>query len=196
MFRSALLVLLCFASSVLGSAVTVAVMRAQPPAKAPTPQPEPDRDHLVAKSIALTDVNGAVRVRLQGDPAEPGAKGGLIVFYTDAGVPLLRAGLGAKGGPFVTLQNSELPNPEHKRISLSVEDSSARVDVGHGELSEIVLLSSPQGAPPTSLVGVLGRNGSEATLYTDPYGHATIEVKDLTTASIFRVPEWKPLLPK
>ncbi len=195
MIRHALLALLCFASSLLGSAVTLAVMRAEAP-PAPIAQEESNSDILVAKAITLTDANGAVRVRLQGDPAAQGLAGGLIVFYDEAGVPRLRAGLDAKDGAFVTLQNSDLPNPDHKRISLAVDDATARVDIGHGQLSEIVLVSAPPGVPPASFVGVLGRNGSEAALYTDPYGHATIEVKDLTTASIFRMPEWKPLLPR
>lgn len=195
MFRYALLILLCFTSSVLGSTVTIAVMRAEAP-PAPAAPEEPNNGDLFAKSISLTDGNGAVRVRLNGDPAAQGKNGNLIVFYDSGGAPVLRAGLGAKGGAFVTLQNSDLPNPDHKRVSLAVDDTTARVDIGHGGLSEIVLLSAPPGAPPASLIGVLGRNGSEAALYTDPYGHATIEVKDLTTASIFRMPEWKPLLPK
>ncbi len=195
MFRYALLILLCFASSVLGSAVTIALTRAEAPTVPAPPEPA-NTGVLVAKAITLIDDTGAVRVRIQGNPAAQGPNGGLIVLYDDAGAPRLRAGVDAKNGVFVTLQNTEIPNPDHKRISLAVDDSTARVDIGHGELSEIVLLSAPPGAPPASLVGVLGRNGSEASLYTDPYGHATIEVKDLTTKSIFRMPEWKPLLPK
>jgi len=194
MFRYALLILLCFASSVLGSAITIAAMRTEAPPPPAAPEPT-NTDVLVAKSIALTDETGAVRLRLQGSPI-PGPDGGLVVFYDESGMPRLRAGVDVKSGAFVTLQNTGLPNPDHKRITLAVNHTTARVDVGHGELSEIVLLSGPPGQPPASLVGVLGRNGSEASLYTDPYGHATIEVKDLTTAAIFRMPEWKPLLPK
>jgi hypothetical protein len=192
MLRYSLLALLCFVSSLAGSLVTVAVMR---PAPHEPPAPAKDESLLVAKALVLTDDSGAIRVRLQGDPAAPGLDGGLLVFYDGAGVPRLRAGLDTKGGPFVTLQNTELPNPDHKRITLAVTNDTARADIGHGQLSEIVFQSTPQGEPPSSVVSVLGRDGSEASLYTDPFGHATIEVKDLTTTSIFRQPELRPVLP-
>ncbi len=193
MLRYLMLALLCFVSSLAGSLVTVAAMR---PAPQLPPAPAEKESLLVAKAIVLTDDSGAVRVRIQGNPAATGPDAGLILFYDGAGVPRLRAGIDTKGGPYVTLQNTELPNPDHKRITLAVSDDTARVDIGHGELSEIVLQSAPPGAPPASVVRVLGRNGSDASLFTDPFGHATLEVKDLTTASIFRKPETKPLLPE
>ena len=50
-------------------------------------------------------------------------------------------------------------------------------------------------APPANLIEVNARNGSTAALLTDVFGHATVEVTDLTTKTIFRTPEEKPLLP-
>jgi len=193
MFRFALPAVLCFVSSLLGSAVTVAVMRATESDPLIPAEAIPIPDTLVAKELVLTDISGKVRMRLQGDP---GAYAGHLVMYDDGGAPRMRAGFDAEGSPFLMLQNTDLPNPDHKRITLAVSESTARLDVGHGQLTEIVLQSGPAAEPPASVVRVQGRNGSDASLYTDPYGHATIEVKDLTTATVFRAPEWKPLLPR
>lgn len=195
MLRYALPVILCFTSSLLGSVVTVAVMQPKEPSLSIPAESIPLPDTLVAKELLLTNLSGDIRMRLQGDTGE-GADAGHIVMYDDRGAPRLRAGFDSEGAPFVTLQNTDLPNPDHKRITLAVNDSTARLDVGHGQLTEIVMQSGPAAEPPASVVRVQGRNGSDASLYTDPYGHATIEVTDLTTASIFRAPEWKPLLPR
>ncbi len=195
MLRYVLPALLCFMSSLLGSAITLLAVHRYAPPPVISAESIPIPDTLMAKQIVLTDLAGNVHLRLQGDPGE-GADAGHIVMYDERGTPRLRAGFDADKQPFVTLQNSDLPNPDHKRITLAVSESTARLDIGHGQLTEVVLQSGPASQPPASVVRVQGRNGSDASLYTDPYGHATIEVKDLTTASIFRVPGWKPLLPR
>lgn len=195
MLRYVLPAVLCFASSLLGSAVTIAVLHSREPEPVLIAEPLALPATLSTKQLLLTDLAGNVRMRLQGEAGTENDPGHMVM-YDDRGAPRLRIGFDPDGEPFLTMQNTDLPNPDHKRITLAVNDSTARLDVGHGQLTEIVLLSSPAAEPPASVVRVQGRNGSDASLYTDPYGHATIEVKDLTTATIFRMPGWKPLLPR
>jgi hypothetical protein len=187
MLRIGLLTLLCFVSSLLGSAVTVFVMS---PAEEPSARPS---GYLVAKEIVLTDAAGRSRVRLQGE-AFAGAPGGQIVFYDDRDVPRMQLAMETRG-PVVTLRSSELPDPDHKRIRIAVDGATARIDVGHGELEELVIKSGPPTDVPANELRVVSRNGSTAGLFTDRFGHATLEVTDLTTATVFRVPEEGPLLP-
>lgn len=193
MLRIALICLLCFASSLLGSAVTVLVLTRTTPAPAAEPEPEPDRGTITAHEIVLTNQAGRTRVRLQGE-THAGAPGGQIVLYDDVDVPRMTLAMRAEG-PEITMLSSELPDPDHKRIRIAVDGRTARIDVGHGELEEIVLKSGMQTDPPANVIEVNARNGSTAALLTDTFGHATLEVTDLTTKSIFRSPEAKPLLP-
>ncbi len=195
MLRIALVCLLCFASSVLGSAVTLLALAPEEAAPAPAaePQPEPDRGILSAHELVLTDPSGRARIRLQGE-THAGAPGGQIVLYDDRDVPRMKLAMD-QTGPVITLVSSELPDPDHKRIRIAVDERTARIDVGHGQLDEVVIKSGMQTDPPANLVQVYGRNGSTAGLFTDVFGHATAEVTDLTTQTVFRAPEAKPLLP-
>jgi hypothetical protein len=187
MFRFALLALLCFASSLLGSAVTVLVLAPRDHAGPSAP------GYLAVHELVLTDASGRTRMRLQGETFA-GAPGGQIVFYDDRDVPRMELAMEG-GGPVITLRSSQLPDPDHRRIRIAVDQTTARIDAGHGELEEIVIKSGPPTEPPAHLIQVRGRNGSTAGLFTDPYGHATVEVTDLTTKSVFRAPEARPLLP-
>jgi len=187
MLRTIFVVVLCFLSSLLGSLVTVWVM--SPPEEEPAAAP----GYLAAHELVLTDARGRTRVRLQGE-SFAGAPGGQIVFYDEKDVPRITLALDATG-PTILLQSSELPDPDHKRVRLGVEEGIARVDIGHGELEEVVLKSGPATDPPANAVEIHARNGSMVSMFTDVFSHATFEVTDLTTKSLFRVPDEKPLLP-
>lgn len=180
--------LLCFVSSLLGSAITLVAARAMDKDR------EPPASRIVARELVLEDSAGRERLRLQGEPGSEEAA--QLVVYDENHTPRIRIAAAQDGGAYVSLMNSELPNPDHKRILLGVDATTARMEMGHGELTEIELRSGPPTAPPRNLIQVLARNGSQAAMYTDQYGHATIEVKDPATASLFRVPETKPLLPE
>jgi hypothetical protein len=158
---------------------------AAPPGESPA--------YIAAQEIVLTDAAGRTRIRLQGE-THAGAPGGQIVMYDEVDVPRMRLAMGADG-PEITLTTSELPDPDHKRIRLAIDGRTARIDVGHGDLQEIVIKSGMQTDPPANLVQVNGRNGSTSAMFTDVFGHATLEVTDLTTRSVLRAPEQKPLLP-
>ncbi len=192
MLRYAGLVLLCFMSSVLGSAVTL--LAAGP--RADEAGMEASGRTLVAQEIVLKDPSGTVRARLRAENSADGAAPGQLVLYDEHGASRLRAGAGAAGETYLVMANSSLPNPDHKRILLAVNASTARLEMGHGDLKEVTLQSAPPSSPPANLVRVRARNGSEAALYTDAYGHATAEVTDLTMTPIFRTPEWRPVLPE
>ena len=187
MLRIALICLLCFVSSLMGSAVTVMVL-----ARADN-EAQPAPGYLTAHEIVLTDSAGRTRMRLQGE-THAGAPGGGIVLYDDVDVPRLRLAMEPEG-PVITLTSSQLPDPDHKRIRIAVEGHTARMDVGHGELEEIVLKSGMQTDPPANLVQVNARNGSLVRMFTDNFGHATLHVTDPTTRTVLRVPEERPLLP-
>jgi hypothetical protein len=173
----------------LGSAVTILVLSPD----APAPKREAGTGIIAAHEIVLTDPSGRTRVRLQGE-THAGAPGGQIVLYDDFDVPRMKLSM-REEGPEITMVSSELPDPDHKRIRIAVDRRTARIDMGHGELEEIVIKSGMQTDPPANLIGVNARNGSTAGLFTDVFGHATVEVTDLTTRSVFRAPEAKPLLP-
>lgn len=187
MLRYVTMALLCFASSLLGSAFTILLLSPNAPESGPPP------GLVVAREILLTDNAGRTRVRLQGETFA-GATGGQIAFYDDRDVMRMKLAM-YTSGPSIELQSSELPNPDHKRVRIAVDEGTARIDLGHGELEEVVLRSSPMTDPPANVVEVHARNGSVAALFTDVFGHATAEVTDLTTKSIFRAPQEKPLLP-
>lgn len=187
MIRVSLIALLCFVSSLLGSVVTVVAMSpGHEEAAAPA-------GYLTAHEIVLTDASGRTRLRLQGETFA-GAPGGQVVFYDERDTPRMKLAMEASG-PAITLVSSDLPDPDHKRVRIAVDERTARIDLGHGELDEVVLKSGMQTDPPASAIEVRGRNGSAAGLFTDVFGHATLEITDLTTKPVFRVPDAKPLLP-
>lgn len=187
MLRIAWMALLCFASSLLGSAVTVWITSPR------ADQPQPAPGYLTAHELALTDAQGRTRVHLQGETFA-GAPGGQIVFYDEQNTPRMKLAMEA-AGPVITLTSSELPDPDHKRVQIAVQNGAARIDVGHGELEEVVIKSGRQTDPPSNAVELHARNGSAAAIFTDAFGHATLEVTDLTTKTVFRAPEERPLLP-
>jgi hypothetical protein len=187
MIRIALIVLLCFFSSLLGSVVTVMTMSPRDDGSGQAP------GYLTAHEIVLTDARGGTRVRLQGE-AFAGAPGGQVVFYDERDLPRMKLAMDSSG-PVISLESSALPDPDHKRIRIAVDDRTARIDLGHGELEEVVVKSGPPTDPPANAIEVQARNGSTAGIFTDVFGHATLEVTDLTTATVFRAPDAKPLLP-
>ena len=119
-----------------------------------------------------------------------------IALYDANGIRKLAAGIDEKGNPYLTLENSELPNPGHKWIALRVDESTAVLKLGHGEISEIELRSARPADTSGNRIQLRARNSSTVAFYVDDYGHATLEVKDNTTTSLFRVPEWQELILK
>ena len=117
-----------------------------------------------------------------------------IALYDANGIRKLAAGIDEKGDPYLTLENSELPNPQHKRIALTVDDSTAAIKLGHGEVGEIELQSTRPAETSENRIQLRARNSSTAAFYVDDYGHATLEVIDNTTRSLIRVPEWQDLI--
>jgi len=186
------LAFVCFCASLLGSAVTIAI------SGGPEHGSGTARDAaqtITARELVLTDGSGKVRVRLRANGTEDGIHPGQIVMYDDAGVARWRAGIHDAFGSFLAIENTPLPNPDHKQILLAANDVRATLNIGHGTLDEIVVQSGPPNATPTNSITLRGRNTSEASIFSDPFGHATIEVRDPTKTSVFRAPEARPLLP-
>ncbi len=191
MKRYALLTLLCFASSLLGSAVTVAYLP-EPPAEVKQAKWEPP-NVLQVQKLVLVDSGGRTRMVLAAAATDADAPA-TIALYDANGVSKFAAGIDEKGVPYLTLENAELPNPDHKRISLTVDDSAAILRLGHGEVSEIEIQSARPSDTSGNRIQLRARNSSTAAFYVDDYGHATLDVKDNTTTSLFRVPEWQELI--
>lgn len=191
MKRYLLLTLLCFASSLLGSAVTVAYLPG-PPAEVQQAEWEPP-DILQVQKVVLVDPGGRTRMVLAAAATDADAPV-TISLYDANGVRKLAAGIDEKGTPYLTLENAELPNPDHKRIALTVDDLAATITLGHGEISEIELRSARPSDTSGNRIQLRARNSSTVAFYVDDYGHATLDVKDNTTKSLFRVPEWQELI--
>ena len=192
MKRYVFLASLCFVSSLLGSAVTVAFL--------PQPDVELEQaewilpDVLELKKLVLLDESGAIRMELAANLGHSQDGTAMIVLYDGNGIRKLAAGIDERGGPYLILENSELPNPNHKRISLSVGDTTAALKLGHGEIGEIELRSARPADTSENRIQLRARNSSTAAFYVDDYGHATLEVRDNTTKSLIRVPERKELI--
>ena len=184
------LAILCFASSLLGSLVTVAFL----------PEPIVDveqakawtmPDVLELKKLVLVDSKGKVRMELAAHITESENGVAMIALYDGDGIRKMAAGINERGDPYLILENSELPNPDHKRIALSVGETTATLKLGHGEIDEIELRSARPADTSENRIRLHARNSSTAAFFVDDYGRATLEVKDNTTTSLFRVPERK-----
>ena len=192
MKRYVSLALLCFASSLLGSAVTLAFL--------PEPAAEVEQaeqilpDVLELRKLILVDERGAIRMELAANLSNSQDGTAIIALYDGSGVRKMAAGIDERGGPFLSLENSELPNPGHKRISLSVGDTAAVIKLGHGEIDEIEFRSARPADTSENRIQLRARNSSRAAFYVDDYGHATLEVQDNTTKSLIRIPERKELV--
>lgn len=191
MIRYAGVIFLCFVSSLFGSAVTLLVAGETGGDEAAAPERT-----IIAREVVLEDEAGNVRVRLRGDAEDEDKAPGQVVIYDAHGAARMWAGVSDAGNPEMTLANSDRPNPDHKRIRLAVDASMAQIEMGHGDLDEIALRSARPSDTPANAIRLHARNGSEAAFYVDAYGHATAEVKDAATETIFRVPEWRPVLPE
>ena len=187
MKRYVFLALLCFASSILGSAVTVVFL--------PEPAVEVGQDEwilpdvLEVRKLVLVDEKGKTRMELAANLTNSEDAAAMISLYDGNGIRKMAAGIDERGAPYLTLENSELPNPGHKRIALSVSETAAALKLGHGEISEIKLLSTRPADTSENKIQLRARNSSTAAFYVDDYGHATLEVKDNTTKSLIRIPE-------
>ena len=192
MKRYVFLALLCFASSLLGSAVTVAFL--------PQPAAEVEQDEwilpdvLELRKLVLVDEKGRIRMELAANLTHSQDGTAMITLYDGDGIRKMAAGIDERGGPYLTLENSELPNPGHKRISLSVGETTAALKLGHGEIDEIELRSARPADTSENRIQLRARNSSTAAFYVDDYGHATLEVKDNTTKSLIRIPDRKELI--
>ena len=193
MKRYFFLALLCFASSLLGSAVTVAYL---PEPAAEVEQPEWTLPEVLqVRKVVLVDPGGRTWMVLAAAATDADASA-TIALYDANGIRKLAAGIDEKGDPYLTLENSELPNPDHKGIALRVDESTAVLKLGHGAISEIELRSARPADTSGNRIQLRARNSSTVAFYVDDYGHATLEVKDNTTTSLFRVPEWQELILK
>ena len=192
MKRYVILAFLCFASSLLGSAVTVALL--------PEPVVEVEQaewtvpDVLELRKLVLVDSEGKARMELAAHLTDSENGVAMIALYDGNGTRKMAAGIDGRGGPYLILENSELPNPDHKRIALTVGDMTATLKLGHGEIAEIELQSARPADTSENRIQLRARNSSTAAFFVDDYGRATLEVKDNTTSSLFRVPESKDLI--
>lgn len=197
MKQAILLTLLCFASSLLGSAVTVAVLPDPPAPGEPAPLPELRLPEVItATTVLLVDEKGRTRIELAARMPEEGEEGHAITVYDDMGIEKLTAGLDGRRQPYFQITNSSLPNSDNRRVRLSVDESKASLEMGHSEVDEVLIQSAIPSRPLDSVIRLRARNGSSINTYVDEYGQATFEVKDQTTRSVLRVPEWQPLLPE
>lgn len=191
MKRYVFLALLCFASSLLGSAVTVAFL--------PEPAAEVEEaewilpEVLELRKLVLVDESGKIRMELAANLTNSQDGTAMIALYDGSGIRKMAAGIDERSGPFLILENSELPNPGHKRILLSVGDTTAALELGHGEIGEIELRSARPADTSENRIQLRARNSSTVAFYVDDYGQATLEVKDNATNSLIRVPERKEL---
>lgn len=191
MKRYVFLALLCFASSLLGSAVTVAFL--------PEPAAEVEEaewilpEVLELRKLVLVDESGKIRMELAANLTNSQDGTAMIALYDGSGIRKMAAGIDERSGPFLILENSELPNPGHKRILLSVGDTTAALKLGHGEIGEIELRSARPADTSENRIQLRARNSSTVAFYVDDYGQATLEVKDNATNSLIRVPERKGL---
>lgn len=189
MKRYVFLAFLCFASSLLGSAVTVVFL--------PGPAAEVERaewtlpDVLELRKLVLVDSKGKARMELAAHLTDSENSAVMIALYDGNGIRKMALGIDEREGPYLILENSKLPNPDHKRIALSVGDTTATLKLGHGEIDEIELQSARPADTSENRIRLRARNSSTATFFVDDYGRATLEVKDNTTTSLFRVPERK-----
>lgn len=192
MKRYVFLAFLCFASSLLGSAVTVAFL--------PEPALEVKQaewtlpDVLELRKLVLVDSNGKARMELAAHMTNSQNGAAMIALYDGNGIRKMAVGIDEREGPYLILENSALPNPNHKRIALSVGDTTATLKLGHGEIDEIELQSARPADTSQNRVQLRARNSSIVAFFVDDYGRATLEVKDNTTASLFRVPDRKELI--
>lgn len=193
MRRYFLLALLCFGSSLLGSVVTVTFFIES------VDEGDPDEvlvvDELRAGRVVLVDSKGRTRLVLAANPAGPDDVMDMIGLYDVNGVRKLAAGMSGRGYPFLMLENSELPSPEHKRITLTVEETVATLKLGHGEISEIELQSARPADSIENRIQLRARNSSSVSLYVDVFGHATLEVEDNAANSVVRIPVQRELIP-
>lgn len=189
MKRIVFLAFLCFASSLLGSAVTVAFL--------PGPATELERaewalpDVLELRKLVLVDSEGRARMELAAHLTNSKNGAAMIALYDENGIRKMAAGIDEGGGPYLILENSELPNPNHKRIALSVGEMTATLKLGHGEFDEIELQSSRPADTSENRIQLRARNSSAVAFFVDDFGRATLEVKDNTTTSLLRVPDRK-----
>ena len=193
MKRYFFLAILCFTSSLLGSAVTV-IFLPEPPAEVEQAEWELP-EVLQVRKVVLVDPGGRTRMVLAASTTDADAPA-TITLYDANGIRKLAAGIDKNGDPYLTLENSELPNPDHKRIALTIDESTATLKMGHGDFSEIELRSARPSETTENRIQLRARNSSSAAFYVDGYGHATLEVIDKTTKSILRVPEWRELIPE
>lgn len=205
MKQAVLLTIMCFASSLLGSVVTVAIWPDAPEesesveveANLETEAPAPTvPTEITVRKIVFVDARGQTRMVLAALNPEDQESMHEITIYDSRGTPKLVAGLDDKEFPYIELSNSSLPGPDHKRVALSVDARGATVELGHGEVEEILLRSALPTDTTENQIRLRGRNSSSTTMYLNEYGHATIEVKDFTDRSVMRVPQWQPLFPE
>lgn len=193
MRRYLLLALLCFGSSLLGSAVTVGFFIES--------GNEGDLDaaltvdELRAGRVVLVDSEGRTRLVLAANPVGPDDVMNMIGLYDVNGIRKLSAGMNGRGYPFLMLENSELPSPEHKRIELKVEETVATLRLGHGDISEIELQSARPADSIENRIQLRARNSSRASFYVDDFGHATFEIEDNAANSVVRIPVQRDLVP-
>ena len=189
------LALLCFASSLLGSAATVAFLPESPAPEIPSAETQEFTlpTELQLTKLVIIDAKGEPRIELAANLI-PGETGPALAFYDSFGVRKMTAGILATEQPQLTMENSLLPDPEHKRIALTLTDTQARLELGHGEVSEIVLQSARPADTSENRIELRARNSSTAAVYVDDFGRATVEITDAATKSVLRVPELRTSL--
>ncbi len=189
MRQNLLLALLCFGSSMLGSAVTVGFFVGG--------QDEDSGASKVLRAgrLVLVDSEGRARLVLAENSADSDEVLEMISLYDTNGVRKLAVGIEGGLHPFLVLENSEVPGPEHKRIELRVEDTTATLSLGHRDIREIELQSASPADSVASRIELRARNSSSTAFYVDEFGHATFEVRDNGTGSIVRIPVQGELVP-
>lgn len=186
---------LCFASSLLGSMVTVAFLPAGPEV-VPVADLEAAEipefvlpDVLRVSKILLVDERGKTRLELAANVSEQGDAAAAITLYDKYGVRKFTLGIDAEDDPFLMMENSDLPNIDHKRITIAVDKSTARLEMGHAEMSEILIQSARPSDTSDNRIELQARNSSKAGFYVSEYGHASLEVVDNATQWLVQVPE-------
>lgn len=189
MRQNLLLALLCFASSLLGSAVTVGFFVGGDDEESGAAKV------LRASRLVLVDSEGRVRLVLAANSPDSSEMLEMISLFDTNGVRKLAAGIEGGRHPFLVLENSEISNPEHKRITLRVEETTATLSLGHRDIREIELQSASPSDSLASRIELRARNSSSTAFYVDEFGHATFEVQDNGTGSIIRIPALGELVP-
>ncbi len=189
MRQNLLLALLCFGSSLLGSAVTIGFFLGGEDEELGAVKV------LRAGRLVLVDSEGRARLVLAANSADSDEVLEMISLFDVNGVRKLAAGIQGGRHPFLVLENSEVPNPEHKRITLSVKETTATLSLGHRDIREIEIQSASPSDSVASRIELRARNSSSTAFYVDEFGHATFEVNDNGTGSIVRIPVQGELVP-